>query len=136
LRPRDLASRIFHTRVKPRDHIHPSWARSTTIKTQQRRGGNIFEAKSGEGLVKCRKQNGKGDTTRYMEIMLNTIKSTVINYNSLNLVSTYFPDSNKVIGEFQEFLDTFSDQIRSIDRNSFIIIEADTNASLPEVDSK
>jgi hypothetical protein len=68
--------------------------------------------------------------------MLNTIKSTVINYNSLNLVSTYFPDSNKVIGEFQEFLDTFSDQIRSIDRNSFIIIEADTNASLPEVDSK
>jgi hypothetical protein len=48
-----------------------------------------------------------GDMMRYMAIMLNTIKSTVIKYNSLTLVSTYFPDSNKAICEFRELLDTF-----------------------------
>jgi hypothetical protein len=65
-----------------------------------------------------------------MAIMLNNIQSSVINYNSITLVSTYFPDSNKLMSEFQEFLDTFVDQVRSIDQLGFIIIGADTNASL------
>jgi hypothetical protein len=75
-----------------------------------------------------------GDTTRYMEITLNTIKSSVIIYNILTLVSNYFPDSNKSMSEFQEFLDTFYYQVRSIDQNSFIDIGVNTNASLGRAD--
>jgi hypothetical protein len=68
--------------------------------------------------------------------MINIIKSTFINYNSPTLVSTYFPDSNKKVSKFQEFLDTFSNQIRSIDHHSFLVTGADTNASLEIADTK
>jgi hypothetical protein len=74
------------------------------------------------------------DTTGYMAITLNTIKSSVIIYNILTLVSNYFPDSNKLMSEFQEFLDTFSYQVRSIDQNSFIVIGVNANVSLGRAD--
>jgi hypothetical protein len=46
-------------------------------------------------------------------ILVNNIKSKYVTYNSLTLVSSYFPLSKKLRNEFQDYSDTFSDQTRS-----------------------
>jgi hypothetical protein len=72
-----------------------------------------------------------GEIYMYIAINPNTITSNSTDYNSLTLVSSYFLDSSKTkeLSEFQAFVETFSDSVRSIDRNRFVIIGADINAS-------
>jgi hypothetical protein len=79
-----------------------------------------------------------GEINMYITIKPNTIASKSTDYNSLTLVSSYFLDSSKTkeLSEFQAFVEAFSDSVRSIDRNSFVIIGADINASVGSFQSQ
>jgi hypothetical protein len=79
-----------------------------------------------------------GEIYMYIAIKPNTITSNSTDLNSPTLVSYYFLDSSKTkeLSEFQAFVEAFSDSVRSIDRNSFVIIGADSNASVRSFQSQ
>jgi hypothetical protein len=88
------------------------------VKSQQEIGGGIIKG----GIIR--------ETTIFLALRLNIVKSNSNNVTNLLIATAYFPDSGREKSQYEEMRDKLREFVAKADRNDFVVIGANTNASI------